>query len=59
MQDLRSFIHQAHTENWEELDLSGMELDGTAAGDCLLDGSEEFDFGGMEGGRVIDYYCER
>ena len=24
MQDVRSIIHQAHTENWEELDLSGM-----------------------------------
>ena len=26
MQDARSLIHQAHTENWEELDLSGMDL---------------------------------
>ena len=26
MQDVRSLIHQAHTENWEELDLSGMNL---------------------------------
>ena len=26
MQDARSLIHQAHTENWEELDRSGMNL---------------------------------
>ena len=64
MQDARSLIHQAHTENWEELDLLGMNLTGLQPEtDCLTGlrslilGKE--DVGGMEGWLVIDCDCER
>jgi internalin A len=38
MQDVQSLIRQAHDENWEELDLSGMGLTELPIEVCRLTG---------------------
>ena len=62
MQDVRSLMHQAYTEDWEELNLSRMNLTELPLEIAWLTGVRSLILGGcgrMEGGRVIDYYCER